>query len=138
MEGLQFLAFPQVEPLANVDKGRHGGVAGPERPGNDRADVGRGDRLRGRVARVPLVLMARMLNETEIARSIGADQRGAVHHAGDVLQAGGELDTVHHRVDLREGAQYRPGFEARRKRSIALRIEGLGVQRTRKARRQCG
>src|ERR1039458_730239 len=90
VECLQFLPLSQIKPLPNVDESRHGGVSGAEGPCDHRADVGRGNRLGRSVAGVPLVLMARMQNETEIARRVRPDQCGAVHHARDVLPYRGE------------------------------------------------
>ena len=59
-ECFQFLAFAQIEALPDVDEGRDGGVFGAECPGDDRAEVRRGDGLGRSVAGVPLVLVAGM------------------------------------------------------------------------------
>ena len=68
------------------------GLSGPKRSGDDRAEMRRRDRLRRRIARVPLKLMARMENESQIARRVAANQRAAVHHRGELLQPLRELD----------------------------------------------
>ena len=41
----------------------------------------------GGVARVPLVLVARVEDEAEVVGLIGADQRAAIHDARDALQS---------------------------------------------------
>ena len=56
VERLKFLALANIEPLADVDERRHRRVARPKRAGDHRADVRGGDRLRRRVAGVPLGL----------------------------------------------------------------------------------
>ena len=56
-ERFEFLALAEVEPLPDVDKGGHGRVQRPQRARDDRAQVGRGGRLRRSVAGVPLVLV---------------------------------------------------------------------------------
>ena len=128
VKGLEFLAFAEIETLADVNERGHGGVHRPERAGDDGADVRRGDGLRRRVAGVPLVLMARMQNEAEVARRVGADQRGAVHDLRDLFQALREFDVVHGGVDRRERGQDLVGRQAGFVRRVALGIERLGVR----------
>ena len=80
MERLEFLALSDVEPLTDVDERWHGRVARAKRARNHRTDVRGGDGLRRRVAGVPLLLVARMQNEPEVAGLVGADERAAIHH----------------------------------------------------------
>src|SRR5207253_10458004 len=87
VKGFQFLAFAQVETLADVNEGGDGRIARAKSSGDNRADMRRGDGLRRRIAGVPLVLMARMQNEAEIAGGVGTNQRRAIHHAGDFFAA---------------------------------------------------
>ena len=56
-ERLKFLTLAEVEPLADVDEGGHRRVQGTQRARDDRAQVGRGGRLRRSVAGVPLILV---------------------------------------------------------------------------------
>ena len=86
----------------------NGGMAGllrPEHAGHPRADVRAGDRLRRHVAGVPVVLVPRVQDVAQVGQHVRADQRAAVHHLGDVLQALRDLDVVDDRVDGREGAE---------------------------------
>ena len=69
-----------------------------------------------------------MEDEPEIARRVGADERAAIHHAGEVFQALRELDVIHLRVDLRERAEHVVRRDALLVRRVAFRIEGLGVR----------
>ena len=84
---LEFLAFADVEALADVDEGRHGRIARTQRAGDDRTEMRRGDRLRRGIAGVPLILMPRVQDEPEIARRVTADQRAAIHHPRQPFQA---------------------------------------------------
>ena len=54
--------------LPDRDERRHVRVLRPERPRDDRADVRHRHRLRRDVARVPVVLMARVQDEPEVRR----------------------------------------------------------------------
>ncbi len=127
-ECLQLLTLAEVEALPDVDERGHGRVARAKRTGDNGADVGSRNRLRGRVAGVPLVLMARVEDEAEIARGIAADQRPAVHHPGEALQTLGEADAVHGRVDGRERAEHLLGPQAALEWGVPLRVEGFGVR----------
>jgi len=42
---LQFFRLAQVKTLSDINEGRHRGILWPERAGNDRADMRRGDSL---------------------------------------------------------------------------------------------
>ena len=127
-ERLQLFAFADVETLADVDERRYRRIARAERPRDDRAQVRRRDRLRRRVAGVPLVLMTRVQDESEITGRVRANQRAAIHHVRDTLQTLRDLDVIDSRVDRREGAQHLLRLEAHLERRIALRIERLGVR----------
>ena len=63
------------------------GIARPEHAGHPRADVRRGDGLRRHVAGVPVVLVPRVEDVAQVGLHVRADERAAVHHLGDVLQA---------------------------------------------------
>ena len=126
-EGLQLLALADVEALSDVDERRHGGVARAERAGDDRAEVRRGDRLRRRVARVPMVLVPRVEDEAEIACPVGADERPAIDDGAQALEPCRELDVIDGGVDRGEGAEHLIGLQAARERRVALRVERLRV-----------
>jgi len=63
------------------------------------------------VAGVPLVLMARMQDESKVTGGVGPDQGGAVHHAGDVFEALREFDVISDGVDLWKCTQDRIGLQ---------------------------
>ena len=86
VEGFQFFAFAHVKTLADVDKGWDRRIFRAERPRDDRADVGARDRLRRRIAGVPLILVPGVENEAEIARRVGTDKRSPIHHAPDLFR----------------------------------------------------
>src|SRR5207248_1593782 len=87
MKRFQFLAFAQVEALADINKRWHGRITRPERSRDHRTDMRRGHRLRWRITCVPLVLVTRVQNETQVAGGIRADQRRAVHHPRNLFQS---------------------------------------------------
>src|SRR6266542_1658185 len=68
-------AFAQIEPLADVDEGGHRVGARPQRSRDHGAEVRGGDRLRRRVAGMPMVLVAGVQDEAEVGAGIGSDQR---------------------------------------------------------------
>ena len=129
-ERLEFLAFAQVEALADVDERRHCLILRPQRARDDRADVRRRHGLRRRVTCVPLVLVPRMENEPKVARCVAANQRAAVHHAGDPFQTGGKLDVIDGRVNRRKRAEHFGRFHAALKRRVTFRVERLRVRHT--------
>src|SRR6185503_9101082 len=104
-ERLDFLAFADVEALADVDEGGHCGIQWPQRARDDRPKVRAGDGLRRLIARVPVELMPRVKDEAQVACRVTADQCATIHHLGDSLQAPGKLDVIDHGVDLRERAE---------------------------------
>ena len=126
MEGLEFLAFADVESLADVDERRHRGVSRAKRAGDHRADMWGGHGKRRRVAGVPMVLVARVENEAEVAGLVGADQRTSIHHVADFFQALGQLDVVNRSIDCRESAEDLVGRQALFVGDVALGIECLG------------
>src|SRR5438132_4076540 len=85
-EGLEFLAFAQVEALADVDEGRHRLIERAERSGDDRTEVRRGGGLRRGVTGVPLVLVPRVKDESQITGGVASNQSAAVDDARDLLQ----------------------------------------------------
>ena len=102
-EGFEFLAFAVAfEPLADVDKGRHDGIARAEHLRHPRADVWRGDGLRRHVAGVPVVLMAGMQNRPEIRLHGRADKSRAIHHFGNIFEALADFNIVHRGIDFRK------------------------------------
>jgi hypothetical protein len=72
-EGLQFLAFTDIEALADVDESRHGRIDRAKSPRNDRAEMGRGNSLRRRIPGMPLILVARVQNKSKVTSRVGAD-----------------------------------------------------------------
>ena len=62
-EGLEFLAFADIQTLTNIDEGRHCGVLGPQCARHHGSDMRAGHRLRRGVSRVPVELMPRMEDE---------------------------------------------------------------------------
>jgi hypothetical protein len=127
VEGFEFFAFAKVEALADIDERGNCGISGAERAGDDGANVRRSDGLRRSVTGVPLILVARMENESEIAGGVRADECGAIHHAGDVFQALSEFNVVHDRVDLWERGENLIGFEAGFESGVTLWIERFGM-----------
>ena len=63
--------------------GGHLRLLRPEQLRNPRADVRHGDRLRRLIAGMPVVLMARVQNESEIADAVRSDQRPPIHDLRD-------------------------------------------------------
>ena len=84
--------------------------------------------LRRHVAGVPVILMARVQDVAEIGRLERADDRAAIHHAGDALEPLRDLDVVDGGIDAGERAQHALGANTRLERRIALRIERLGLR----------
>jgi len=83
-EGFDLFVFADAfEPLADVDEGRHHGIARPQDPCDPCAEVRAGDRLRRNVAGVPVVLMPRVQDVAEIRQDVRADERSAVHDSRD-------------------------------------------------------
>ena len=139
VERLEFLAFADVESLADVDERWHRGVSRAKRAGDHRADMWGGHGKRRRVAGVPMVLVARVENEAEVAGLgrgvvrlrelaglVGADQRASIHHVADFFQALGQLNVVNRSIDCRESAEDLVGRQALFVGGVALGIERLG------------
>ncbi len=70
-----------------------------------RADVRGGDGLRRHVSGVPVVLVARVEDGAEVRLHVRADERGAVHHLGDLIEAGADFHAIKRRVDGRKSAE---------------------------------
>src|SRR4051812_8643718 len=68
-----------------------------------------------------------MQDEPEIARSVGTNQRGAIHYAGDFLQSLRNFDVIDRGVDARKSREHLVGGQTSFVRSIALRVECLRV-----------
>ena len=89
----------------------------------------RGDGLRRRVAGVPVILMARVQDEAEVAGGVGADQRAAVHDRGDPFSRPSEILMLSTAVSIvREGAEDVPGLEALLEWRVSLGVERFGVR----------
>ena len=127
-ERLQLFAFTEIETLADVNKRRHRRIERPERAGHPRADVRRRDRLRRHVARVPIKLVPRVQNKSEVRRLHAADQRPAIHHVREMFQPCRETHTIDVRRNRGKRAQNFIRVESGRVRRVALRIKGLRVR----------
>ena len=129
MEGLERVALrPDLHVLADVHECGHVRMARSQRPGHHRTHVGSRHREGRRVAGVPVILVAGVKDEAQVSQTVTPDQGGPVHHPGQAVQAAGELDAVHHRVDGGKGAQHPFRLETRFERGVALGIEGLGLR----------
>ena len=73
--GVGVLTFAEIEPLADINEGRHGGIARAERASDDRAEMRSGHGLRRHVAGVPVILMPRVEDVAEIGDDMRADER---------------------------------------------------------------
>src|SRR5439155_15562586 len=118
----------EIEALADVDEGRHSRVQRAERAGDDGADVRRGYGLGRCVSGVPLILMARVKNETEVPGRVTANQGSAVHHARNFFQPGGEFDVIDSGINRRESAAQLGGFHAALEWRVVFRIERFRVR----------
>ena len=125
-EGLEFLALADIQTLTNIDEGRHCGVLRPQCARHHTSDVRAGDRLRRGVSRVPVELMPRMENETQIAGRVSPDEGAAIHHLGHLLQSLADPNAIHGRRNGREGREDRVGVHALFVGRKTLGIEGLG------------
>ena len=56
-------------------------------------------RFAGYVARVPMVLVPRMQDATQVRLHRGTNQCTAIHDTGDVLQPGANLDVIYDGID---------------------------------------
>ena len=105
-ECLELLLFADAfEALADVDEGRHNMVVRAQHASYPRAEVRARNSLGRDVASVPVILVARVKDASEIRLHRRANQGAAIHHAGDVLKAGADLDVINYRVDRGEGAE---------------------------------
>ena len=77
----------QFQILADVEERRNVRMPGPERACEKRAHVRHQQRLRRGVSGVPVILMLGVQNLAQVADAVGANQRAAVHHLGDLFQA---------------------------------------------------
>ena len=123
-EGLQFLILAHsLQPLADVDEGRHHLLPGAEHPAHPGADVRAGNRLRRHIAGVPVVLMPRVENAPQIGLHMGADQRAPVEHGGDLFEPLTNLHPIDRGGDRREGADHIGHCQPGLKRLVFFRIE---------------
>ena len=128
MKGLEWGALAaDFHVLAYRDERWNSRILRPERSGNDRTDVRHRNRLRRDVAGVPVILMARVQDVSEIRRLERSDDRATVHHTGDALEPLGDLDVVNRGIDAGERAQHTFRANTRFERRIALRIPRLGL-----------
>ena len=126
-EGLDlFVLADPLEPLTDVDKCRHGGIARPEDACHPGADVGAGDRLRRDVAGVPVILMARVEDAAEIGLHMRADERATIEDTRNPFEPLADLHAVDRGGDRREGADAVGDREPLFKRLVLLRVEVVG------------
>ena len=71
-----------------------------------------------------------MENVAQVRQHVRANERGAVHDAGDVFQTCRDLDIIDGRVDRREGAHHLFDREAHFERHVAFRVEVVGCRHT--------
>ena len=84
-----------------------------------------GNGLRGNITCVPMILVPRMQDASQIRLNRRANQRGTVHHRGDLLKPLANLKTTHRRVDRGKSAQHIFDGEPHSKRLIVFRIERI-------------
>ena len=94
-EGLEFFTLTNIQALADVNESRHCGVLWAKGTGHHRPDVRTCDRLRWRVAGMPVKLMPRVEDESQITRRISTDQGAAIHHLSHLLQPLTQANTIH-------------------------------------------
>ncbi len=100
MKRLELFLFANTfQSLTDVNESRHGWIPGPQQPCHPGPDVRSSDRLRRDVTGVPMILMTRMQDVTEVGLNVRADHRPAIQDLRDVLEAGSDLDVVNNRVD---------------------------------------
>ena len=126
-ERLQLLLFSHsLEALSDINERRNNLVLRTEHLGHPGAQV-RSRHGQGRdVSGMPMVLVAGMKDGTEVRLEGRADERSAVHHLSDVLQALGDLQPVHVGVDRGKGAQDLAHVQAHLEGMVALRIKRVG------------
>src|SRR5947209_7906472 len=127
MERFELFAFAHIETLADINERRHGGIERTQSAGDNRAEMRRSHCLWRRVAGMPLVLMAGVEDEAEVAGGIGADQGAAIHDGSDFFETLSEFDVVDRGIDRRERAEKSARRHAFLERSVTLWIEGFGV-----------
>src|SRR5688572_1820064 len=102
-ERLQLFAFPKIEALTNVDEGWDCRIEGSECARDECTEMRAVHTLRRRVARVPLELVPRVQNESEIACGVTTDECSPIHDRSHLFQTRGKLDAIHRGIDGREG-----------------------------------
>src|SRR3954471_10468873 len=83
--------------------------------------------LRRRISGVPLVLMTRMEDKSQIARGVTANERSAIHYCGHLFQALRKLDVIDGGINRWKSAEHLVRIQSGFVRRVALGIEGFGV-----------
>ena len=102
------------------------GCRGPRVRAIDGAEVRGGDGLRRHVAGMPVILVARVEDEAEVAGLEGLDERAVVHDLGDVGHPFGDLQSVHAGGDGLEGGVDGLGFHALLEGRVLLHVPDFG------------
>ena len=74
---------------------------------------------------MPVVLMSRMQNASQVGLEVRANQRGTIHHAANLFESFTNLDVVDGSIDRLKGAHHLFDRGSDFKRVISLGIEGL-------------
>ena len=128
VEGLQAIALAaDLHVLADVDEGGDVGVLGPKGSTDERPHMRHRNTLRRLIAGMPMILMARVQNEAEVADAVRAKEDSSIENPGRLLEALGHLHAVEHGGNRREGGEHTIALEARFIGRIEFWIEGLGL-----------
>ena len=126
MKRLELFLFANTfQSLSDVNECRHGWIPGPQQTRHPGPDVRSSDRLRRDVTCVPMILMTRMQDVTEVGLDVRADHRPAIKDLRDVLEAGSDFDVVDNRVDSGKSRDDFFCFEADFKRLVVFGVEGI-------------
>ena len=96
------------------------------RMGDPRADMRGGHRERWFVAGMPVVLVSRVEDVSEVSAYLRTDQRAAIHHFCHVFEPLAHLDVVDDCINRRERAQHLIALEPLIERSVTLGVKCLG------------
>ena len=128
VEGLERVALrTDLHVLPDVHEGGHVRTPGTQRASHHRPQVGSRHREGRRITGVPVILVAGVEDEPQVSQTVTANQGGPIHHLGQAVEAAGELDAVHHRVDGGKRAQHPFRLDARFERGVVLGVEGFGL-----------
>ncbi len=125
-ESLDLLVLADaLQPLADVDEWRDHRVLRTEHLRHPRTNVRTRHRLRWDVTGVPVVLVSRMQDRSEVRLVVRSNQRASVHHTRDPFQSLADLDVVDGGVDSRERADDVFHRRANLERHVAFGVEGF-------------